>query len=69
VAILAALSVTGFALFFVTEPAPQWWNARSHEILGLAITLFGIEHWVNGSQAGRALSRSQTAQSTESSSS
>ncbi len=43
--VLCALSVTGFALFFVAEPSVQWWSERSHEILGVAVTLLAIEHW------------------------
>jgi len=58
-AVLIVLSVTGFALFFVSEPATQWWSERSHELLGIGVTLLAVEHW-------RAVA---TRQSTESSSS
>ncbi len=48
--VLAALSISGFALFFVTDSDWQLQSTRIHEILGVAVTLFGIEHWriVNG---------------------
>jgi hypothetical protein len=43
--VLAVLSVSGFALFFVASDAWQTWTARLHDVLGVAITLFAIEHW------------------------
>jgi hypothetical protein len=48
--VLAVLSISGFALFFVTDADWQTQSARIHEILGVAVTVFGIEHWrmVNG---------------------
>jgi hypothetical protein len=44
-AVLAVLSVSGFALFFITDSNWQTQSARIHEILGVAVTLFGFEHW------------------------
>ena len=52
--IVVVLSVSGFALFFLTEPSWQTMSARLHEIIGLFVTAFAIEHWrvLNG-RAGR----------------
>ena len=44
-AILCALVVTGFALFFIDTDAAQHVAALSHEWLGLAALAWGIEHW------------------------
>jgi hypothetical protein len=44
-AILVLLSLSGFALFFASDDVWQLWTARLHEVLGVAITLFAIEHW------------------------
>ncbi len=43
--VLAILSISGFLLFFVTDDTWQFDSARIHEWLGLAATLFGVEHW------------------------
>ena len=42
---LVLLTLSGFALFFVSED--RWLRAAavSHDILGLAVTLFGVQHW------------------------
>ena len=58
--VIVVLSVSGFALFFVTESTWQTQSARIHEILGVAVTLFAVEHWrvVNGrTEAQKAPSR------------
>jgi len=44
-AIVAVLSITGFALFFVAEGSLQTDAAGAHEILGLLVTAFAAEHW------------------------
>jgi len=44
-ATLAALVVTGFALFFVDNDATQHAVVLLHEWLGVAILVLGIEHW------------------------
>jgi hypothetical protein len=44
-AVLGALSVSGFVLFFVSSDAWQQWSARLHDVLGVTVTLFAIEHW------------------------
>jgi len=44
-AVLAVLSISGFALFFLTDSDWQAQSARLHEIFGVAFTLFGLEHW------------------------
>jgi hypothetical protein len=42
---LAFLVVTGFALFFVSDDRWQRIAAVSHDVLGVAVTAFGIQHW------------------------
>jgi hypothetical protein len=42
-AIFAVLVLSGFALFFVTEEQHAW--AVVHEILGIAVTAFAVQHW------------------------
>lgn len=43
--VLAVLSISGFLLFFVTSDALQLQSARVHEVIGVLVTLFAIEHW------------------------
>jgi len=43
--IFAVLTVTGFALFFVTSDAWQRYAAGVHDVLGVGVTLFAIQHW------------------------
>jgi hypothetical protein len=44
-AVLVVLSLTGFALFFLTDSHWHTQSTRIHEVLGVAVTLFAIEHW------------------------
>jgi hypothetical protein len=44
-AFIAMLIVSGFALFFLTDDEWQHYSAVSHEVLGLAVTLFAVRHW------------------------
>lgn len=42
---LSLLVVSGFALFFVSE---DWWQhaaALSHDVVGLIVTVVGVQHW------------------------
>lgn len=41
---LALLTVSGFALFFVTSDAWQRYAAAAHDVLGIGVTLFAIQH-------------------------
>lgn len=43
--LLVVLSVSGFALFFLSDARWQTGIAQIHEIVGLLVTLFAIEHW------------------------
>ena len=43
--VILALSFSGFVLFFLTDSNWQAQSARIHEILGLVVTLFAVEHW------------------------
>jgi hypothetical protein len=43
--LLVVLSVSGFALFFLTDDSWQTRSAQVHEVIGLLVTLFAIEHW------------------------
>jgi hypothetical protein len=44
-ALLAVLSVSGFALFFLTDDASQHAVAVIHDIVGLALTVSAVQHW------------------------
>ncbi len=43
-AVLAALGLSGFALFFLTEEHWQRLAALTHDALGLAVTALGVQH-------------------------
>ncbi len=43
--VVIVLSVSGFALFFVSDDAGQRVARLTHEALGLAVALFAIQHW------------------------
>ena len=42
---LVLLVVTGFALFFVSDDGSQHAAALSHDVFGLIVTVFGVQHW------------------------
>jgi hypothetical protein len=42
---LALLVISGFALFFVSDDEWQHAAAVIHEVLGVAVTLFAVQHW------------------------
>ena len=42
---LVLLVVTGFALFFVSDDGSQRAAALSHDVFGLIVTVFGVQHW------------------------
>jgi uncharacterized membrane protein len=44
-AFFVLLSVSGFALFFVSDDRWQHLAAVGHDALGLGITVFAIQHW------------------------
>jgi hypothetical protein len=44
-AFLVLLVVSGFALFFVSDDRWQHGSALLHDVLGVAVTVFGIQHW------------------------
>jgi hypothetical protein len=44
-AFLLLLVVSGFALFFLSDDRWQRAAALAHDFLGLAVTVFGIQHW------------------------
>lgn len=54
-ALLAVLIVSGFALFFLIDDESQHIAAAIHEVLGLGVTVFAIQHWFFG-RRGRAVS-------------
>jgi hypothetical protein len=41
----ALLALSGFALFFLTEDRWQRTSAAAHDVLGLGVTVFAIQHW------------------------
>jgi hypothetical protein len=52
--VIVVVSVSGFMLFFVANDQLQLQSARLHEVAGLLVTGFAIEHWrvVNGRRRG-----------------
>ena len=44
-AFLGVLTVSGFVLFFVSVDEWQHVAARIHDVLGLCVTVFAIQHW------------------------
>jgi hypothetical protein len=44
-AMLGMLTVSGFALFFVSDDRGQRFASLSHDVLGVGVTVFGIQHW------------------------
>lgn len=44
-AFLAMLAASGFALFFISNDEWQHLAALSHDVLGVGVTLFAIQHW------------------------
>jgi hypothetical protein len=44
-ALFALLTLSGFALFFVSDDRWQHLAAAAHDVLGLGITVFAIQHW------------------------
>ena len=44
-ALFVLLSLSGFALFFVSDDRWQHLAALAHDALGLGITVFAIQHW------------------------
>jgi hypothetical protein len=55
--ILALLILSGFALFFLSSDAWQRYSAGAHDVLGIAVTLFAIQHWFFGRKSAQKLSR------------
>jgi hypothetical protein len=45
-AFLMLLIVSGFALFFVSDDRWQHLMAAAHDLLGLGVTVFAIQHWI-----------------------
>lgn len=44
-AFLALLTLSGFALFFVSDDRGQRFASLSHDVLGVGVTVSGIQHW------------------------
>ena len=44
-AFLALLNVSGFALFFLSDDRWQHLAASFHDVLGVTVTVLGIQHW------------------------
>jgi hypothetical protein len=56
-ACVAALVLSGFALFFVSDDRWQHLCALAHDVLGLAFTVFAAQHWFFGPKAQAAQPR------------
>jgi hypothetical protein len=54
-AVLALLILSGFALFFLSSDAWQRYAAAAHDVLGVALTLFAVQHWFFGKRSTRAV--------------
>jgi hypothetical protein len=52
--LLTLLTLTGFALFFLSSDAWQRYAAGAHDVLGIGVTLFAIQHWFFGRIRARA---------------
>ena len=44
-AFFVLLTVTGFALFFLSDDGWQRGAAVAHDILGVTVTVFAVQHW------------------------
>jgi hypothetical protein len=55
--IMALLILSGFALFFVSSDAWQRYCAQVHDVLGVAVTLFAIQHWFFGRRSTQKIPR------------
>jgi hypothetical protein len=44
-AMMTLLALSGFALFFLSDDRWQRLAALTHDVLGLAITAFAVQHW------------------------
>jgi hypothetical protein len=44
-AMLATLTLSGFVLFFVSDDQSQHIAVLIHDVLGIAIVVFAIQHW------------------------
>lgn len=44
-AFLLLLAISGFALFFLSDDRGQRVAALSHDVLGVTVTVCGIQHW------------------------
>ncbi|MDP9082742.1 MAG: hypothetical protein M3N50_03130 [Pseudomonadota bacterium] len=45
-AFFLVLTMSGFALFFATDDRWQHGSALLHEVLGILVTVFAIQHWL-----------------------
>jgi hypothetical protein len=45
-AILAVLTLSGFLLFFVSDDQWQHLFVDTHDVLGVAVTAFALQHWL-----------------------
>jgi len=44
-ALFAVLTSSGFALFFVSDDRLLRFSAAAHDVIGIAITVFAVQHW------------------------
>ena len=52
-AMIAFLTLSGFVLFFVSGDVSQHIAALTHDVLGLGIVVFAIQHWFTSPAPGR----------------
>jgi len=43
---LTLLLISGFALFFLSDDRWQHLTAAAHDLLGLGVTVFALQHWI-----------------------
>ena len=51
--LFASLAISGFSLFFLVDDAWQHAAASVHDWLGVAVTVFAIQHWFVRERYGR----------------
>lgn len=54
-ALIVALIVSGFALYFLTDEVWQHEAALTHEVLGIGVAVFAIQHWFLSERRGRPI--------------
>jgi hypothetical protein len=54
--LMVALTLSGCALFFISDDKAQHFAAVTHEVLGVAFTAMALEHWFYRRRCSRGIS-------------